>query len=160
MYLVVPFLLSWILRYISFGEKETPSLLSYTLRYISFAEVGSICRIDCSGREGKKKESRVVAHRNRQTKFLLLLLIRACAGIILPHFQVAVVFGADIVPHLSHAYTLTMPHVCSLTSTPLSRSLSSCSIHLSCLVQCAINGSLFLCTGAFVSPNSFCKCVS
>jgi hypothetical protein len=72
---VVPFLLSYILRDVSFAEvgrvsrvvlwepihlctcvieegddgeaarSETPSLLSYTLRYVSFAEVGSICRV-------------------------------------------------------------------------------------------------------------------
>ena len=74
MHLVVPFLLSCILRDVSFAEvgsvcrvalrepmhlytcvneegddgeapcPETPSLLSYTLRYVSFAEVGSVCR--------------------------------------------------------------------------------------------------------------------
>jgi hypothetical protein len=72
---VVPFLLSYILRDVSFSEvdsvcrvalrepmhlctyvseeggdgeaarSETPSLLSYTLRYVSFAEVGIICRV-------------------------------------------------------------------------------------------------------------------
>ncbi len=75
MHLVVPFLLSWILRDVSFAEvgsvcrvalqepmhlctcvseegcdgeapcPETPSLLSYTLRYISFTEVGSVGRV-------------------------------------------------------------------------------------------------------------------
>jgi hypothetical protein len=69
-----PSLMSYILRYVSFGEvgricravfrepmhlctcvsekggegevvcSETPSLLSYILRYVSFAEVGRICR--------------------------------------------------------------------------------------------------------------------
>jgi hypothetical protein len=71
---VTSFLLSYILRYVSFGEvgricravlwepmhlctcvseeggdgeaacSETPSLLSYILRYVSFGEVGRICR--------------------------------------------------------------------------------------------------------------------
>ena len=76
MHWVVPFLLSCILRDVSFAEvgsvcrvalrepmhlctcvseeggdgeapfPETPSLLSYTLRYVSFAEVGSVCRVE------------------------------------------------------------------------------------------------------------------
>ena len=76
MHWVVPFLLSCILRGVSFAEvgsvcrvalrepmhlytcvreeggdgeapsPETPSLLSYTLRDVSFSEVGSVCRVE------------------------------------------------------------------------------------------------------------------